>query len=121
MKTLMLLFVLITGSYSLFGAAAIPNNRPNSIGITESYSNPNTYVMGVPLEATPLDGGKYFSIRISPYNTYSLYDESYVFCGDVLPKFEGKNGVIVLTFETRAHTMYKGLACHELVSVFEVR
>lgn len=103
------------------GHADVLVNRPNSLGISETYTNPNSYLMAVPLEATALEDGKYFNIRFAPYNTYALYDESVLFCGDVTPKFEGKNGVLVITYETRAHSMYKGIACHELVSVFEVK
>jgi hypothetical protein len=96
--------------------------RPNSLGIEESYTNPNTYLLAVPLEAVALEDGKYVTIRFAPYNTYALYDESILFCDvDSVRKFEGKSGVVVVTYETRAHTMYRGLGCHELISVFEVK
>lgn len=105
------------------GHAETFTNRPNSLGISETYTNPNTYLLAVPMEATALENGKYFNIRFAPYNTYALYDESILFCGGevVLEKFKDKNGVLVITYETRAHSMYKGIACHELVSVFEVK
>lgn len=121
---IMLLILILLMSLGLCvaiadAAASVP--RPNILGVTEVMANPNTYLLAVPIEATALEGGKYYTIRFAPYNTYSLFDESVLFCGDVIPQFKGKNGVLVLTFTTRASTMFKGVGCHELISVFEVK
>jgi hypothetical protein len=112
--------VLILASSMAHCTTSAP--RPNSLGLDQVYTNPNTYLLAVPLEAVALEDGKYVTIRFAPYNTYALYDESILFCGvDSVRKFEGKSGVVVVTYETRAHTMYRGLGCHELVNVFEVK
>jgi hypothetical protein len=112
--------VLILASSMAHCTTSAP--RPNSLGLDQVYTNPNTYLLAVPLEAVALEDGKYVTIRFAPYNTYALYDESILFCGvDSVRKFEGKSGVVVVIYETRAHTMYRGLGCHELVNVFEVK
>ena len=97
--------------------------RPNSLGIEQPYTNPNTYLLAEPLEGTPMEDGKYIVIRFAPCYTYALYDESILFCdaGNTVQKFQGKSGVLILTYETQAHQMYRGLGCHELISVFEVK
>lgn len=115
---LALLWVLALVCLQLHAEPAMP--RPNSLGVEQTYTNTNTYLLAVPLEANFLQG-KYVSIRFAPYNTTALYDETVLFCGTDLSEFEGKNGVVVVTYETRAHVMYKGIGCHRLVSVFEVK
>jgi hypothetical protein len=104
------------------GKAEPINNRPNSLGVTESYQNPNTYLLALPVDATVLDGGKYIAIRFEPFYTAALYDETVLFCdGNSVDQFQGKSGVLIITYETRAHQMYKGIACHHLIAVFEVK
>jgi hypothetical protein len=119
---LIILGLLLMGACSILAHGSTSTPRPNSLGVEEVYTNPNTYLLAVPLEAVALEDGKYVTIRFAPYNTYALYDESILFCDvDSVRKFEGKSGVVVVTYETRAHTMYRGLGCHELISVFEVK
>jgi len=101
-------------------ASTTAGNRTNSLGVSETYQNPYTYLLAIPIDGQLIEG-KYTNIRLWPFGTPALYDFSLLFCGDVTEKFEGKSGVLVLTYETRAHAMYKGVACQELLGVSEVK
>jgi hypothetical protein len=100
-------------------AFAVPtNNRPNSIGVEQFYMNPNTYLFASIIAGQVLDGAT--TIRFQPYETMSLYEESVLFCGDVRENFKDRSGPIVVTYRRVSHRLYHGIACHEIVSVFEV-
>ena len=61
----------------------------------------------------------YTSIRIAP-QVYALpFDTSWLFCGYVGDEFNGKSGLITISFEARSHEMYQGIGCHALISVKE--
>jgi len=111
----MLLFAVLIAT----GHAMPTKDRPNSIGADVIYTNPYSYRLVLPIDGQVWEG-KYTSIRFWPYGTPELYDESLLFCGDVSSTFNGRKGVLVLTFRTQASHLYKGVACHELISVFEV-
>ena len=97
-------------------------NRPNSLGISESYQNNNQYLFGVPVAGQILeyDEDRATNVRFAPYNTPALYDESILFCGMVADFFQGKTGPLVVTYDRIAHRRFHGVACHDLQSVFEV-
>jgi hypothetical protein len=44
-----------------------------------------------------------------------------LFCGDVSESFNNKTGPLVVTYRAQASQMYKGIACHDLKSVFELK
>jgi hypothetical protein len=93
---------------------------PNGLGAPEYTSNSYSYLVALPIGGEILDG-KFTNIRFSPYGAPILFDYSLLFCGDVSDKFTGKQGVLAITYETRAHAMYRGVACRELLGVFEVK
>jgi hypothetical protein len=97
-----------------------PPNRPNSVGVDETYQNPNTYLLALPVDGQILDG-RFTNIRFQPYATAALFDQTVLFCGDVTEQFDGKRGPVVLTYLTQASGMYQGVGCHTLLSVFEVK
>ena len=111
-----LLFTLEIGR--VFGETT-PINRPNSLGVSETYQNPVTYLFGLPKDGQVLDG-RFTNIRVQPYATPILFDQSTLFCGDVSSMFDGKVGPVVITYRTQAAGMYQGIGCHELISVFTV-
>ena len=112
----MLAFALLIGK--AFGSTT-PQPRPNSLGVQETYQNPNTYLVALPVDGKILDG-RFTNIRFQPYAAAALFDESILFCGDVTDQFEGKLGPLVITYRTQAAGKYQGVGCHELVSVFKV-
>lgn len=122
---LALVFLVFVAFAITFGhAATTSKSRSNSLGVEEVYTNPNTYLFALPVDGVTMrgknDSDLYTNIRFQPYNTMSLYTESVLFCGAVGDQFNGKRGPLVVTYETRAHKTYRGIACHELESVFEV-
>ena len=104
-------------TYKAFGVPT--SKRPNGLGVSEIYQNPNTYLIALPVEGQILDG-KYTNIRFQPYATAELFDESILFCGNAAEQFDGKSGPVAITYRTRAAGMYRGVGCHELISVFSV-
>ncbi len=97
-------------------------NRPNSLGVNEVYQNSNVYLFAQPIDGQILEYEEDHAtnVRFQPYNTPALYDESVLFCGMVADFFQGKRGPLVVTYDKIAHRRFNGVACHELISVFEV-
>ena len=123
--TLALLFLGFVAVFIATGRAATTvKNRKNSIGIDEVYTNPNRYLFATVIAGSIIrgksDADLYTVVRVQPYNTMSLYDETVMFCGNMAEEFRGKRGPLVITYETRSHKMFQGIACHELYSVFMV-
>jgi hypothetical protein len=112
----LIVFVIVMNTKP--GCSEVTKNRPNSLGADQIYENHNAYLFAVPIAGSVMDGAT--SIRFQPYNTMSLYEESVLFCGDVTEKFENKEGPMVITYDRVAHRKFRGIACHDLVSVFEV-
>jgi len=113
------LFLILGCVSTVVATAHTEKNRPNSLGVEESYQNPNIYLFAEPLDGKIMDSVT--NIRFQPYATPALYDESILFCGNVAGDFEGKRGPMVVTYRRAADRIYKGLACHDLISVFEVK
>ncbi len=118
----------------VFGIAAIAEpshkeNRKNSLGVEQYYSNPNIYLFGIiscnggELNCSILKddkGRKYTNLKFQPYATMAMYEEAVLFCGDVSEEFNGKRGALVITYRRQATLNYKGIGCHDLEGVFEV-
>lgn len=122
--TLALIFLAFVAFAITFGRAATTGkNRANSLGVTEVYTNPNVYLFGVLTDGTIIGGDHddiYTNIRVQPYATMGLYDESILLCGNEAESFKGKHGPLLITYHRVASRAFKGIACHDLVSVFEV-
>ncbi len=111
-------------------AFAVPSkNRPNSLGLSEFYTNPNMYLFGsIACNGGELNcsilkddkGRKYTNLKFQPYATMAMYEEAVLFCGDVSEEFNGKRGALVVTYRRQATLNYRGIGCHDLDSVFEV-
>jgi hypothetical protein len=111
---LIVAFVLVATGHSSV------DNRPNSLGVSQIYTNPYTYLLALPVDGQVLEG-KATSIRFKPYAAADLFDISVLFCGDVTEQFDGKTGPLIVTYRIQAGRMYKGVGCHDLVSVFQVK
>ncbi len=116
---IMVLSFLVLAAFLIATGRAETTNLPNSIGAPEVYTNPYRYLLALPIEGQVLEG-KYTNVRFAPYATPELYDETVLFCGDVAGEFDGKSGPMVVTYRVQASHMYKGIGCHQLLSVFEV-
>src|SRR5208282_2186956 len=124
-----LLFLLITSVLLAFGKASVRGNaRPNSVGVSETYQNPNTYLIALPIDGQILSTGQvldrssqFTNIRFSPLATAALYDETVLFCGDVTPMFKDKQGTVALVYRTQASGKFQGIGCHDLLGVYEIK
>jgi hypothetical protein len=118
---LALAFLVLAAVLIATGRASTAKARPNSLGVSEVYQNPNTYLIAEPVEVTFMRDEKeriYTNVRFQPFNTAAYYDESILFCGSV-EAF--KRVPMAITYLTRAGRMYKGIACHEFVSAYEMK
>lgn len=102
-------------------AITIGQHGKNSLGAISYESNPYNYVAGTIVEGEVLEDGKATVLRIQPAYTYELYDESLFLCGDQSDKLDGKNPLMILTYEKLAHRIVDGVACHNLVGVNEIK
>jgi hypothetical protein len=104
---------------------AIGHHRDNGLGVIISNDNPMMYNMGLVTHGNVMEdekGRAYTSIDFLPYGSPTLFPEGILLCGNqAAPLMEHQMKVVVLTYERQAHTMYKGIACHELFSVTEVK
>lgn len=116
------LLLIVMASVKLSHCAVPTKNRPNSLGVTEIYTNPNVYLFASIAEGSLLGKAddRYTNIRFQPYNTMSLYNETVLFCGNQAEQFSGKTGALLVTYERRSHHLFQGVACHNLESVFVV-
>jgi hypothetical protein len=94
-----------------------PEPHVNPFGLSD-YTNPNAYVLGFKYDG--YTDKALTVIQIRPYNTVLVHDEMLVFCGDVTSRFTGKTGTLAITYHRVAHRLVGNLACHDLVSVFEI-
>jgi hypothetical protein len=116
---LVLLFMLGV-AISIAHGKTTPAPRPNSLEAINQIYNPYTYLLALPIDGQILNE-RYTNIRFAPYAAPDLYDQSILFCGDVTPMFNGKTGVVAITYRIQSSKMYQGISCHELLSVFQVK
>src|SRR5271165_6071245 len=77
-------FVVLVAT--MFAHCSTTKPRPNSLGVIDGYTNPNTYLIAEPVELTMMQderGRVYTNVRFEPLNTAAYYDESVLFCGEV--------------------------------------
>ena len=119
LMTLALTFLVIVAVLIATGHASTTQPRPNAIGAPNQMYNPFSYLIALPIDGQILEG-KYTNIRFAPYAAPNLYDETLLFCGDVTGMFDGKQGVVAITYRTQASRAYRGVGCHELLSIFQI-
>ncbi len=118
---LALVFLVIAAIMIATGNASTTKERPNTLGVSEIYQNPNTYLIAEPVEVTFMRDEKeriYTNVRFQPLNTAAYYDESILFCGSVE---DFKHLPMAVIYLTQSDRMYKGIACHKYVSAYEVK
>ena len=119
LMALALTFLAIVAVLIATGHASTTQPRPNTLGATNQMYNPFSYLIALPIDGQILEG-KYTNIRFAPYAAPNLYDETLLFCGDVTGMFDGKQGVVAITYRTQASRAYRGIGCHELLSIFQI-
>ena len=121
---LIIFFVCMT----ILGHATTTKPRENSLGVVISDVDPNTAIVGSILEGTintDKDGRMGISVRIHPKASYTLFDESLMFCGDESDRLSDENGNILngnyaFTYHRAASRLILGVPCHALVSVDKI-
>lgn len=120
------LVIVILLALDRAASGSVTHPRPNSLGLAQTYTNNNVYVLASAVDITLLGGGYYTNVRLKPFNTPMLYDESTLFCGDVRASFFDPSGKaytepLVITYDRIGHHMFQSLACHDLVSAVPVK
>lgn len=120
-KALLTIFGLIALvlTLNLLGHCATTSSKKNAFGTMSYEQNPLMYLAGSLSQSgdavSQVEGN--LNLRINPLGTYMLYDESILFCGRPIDKFQGIEEPFVLTYERVAHRMVDGVGCHELIRV----
>ena len=95
------------------------SKRSNSLNFIPYASNPLMYqaanLADRPDAVTNIDGN--LNLSIKPVGTSLLYDESVLFCGLPIYKFQGVGVPFLLTYERQAHHTVQGGGCHNLIRV----
>ena len=117
---LFMLSVVLIG-FTGFAHGAVGKKHGNSLGVVQYETNPFTYVEGSVSNVSLVGTG--VNLRLQPRGVYSLFTQEILLCDydNVAEKFEGKHGLMVLTYETVAHRSIEGIGCHRLVGVDEVK
>lgn len=102
---------------------AVGKRHDSSLGVPMYTSNPMMYMAGS-LTTTAdavsnIDGN--LNLRMHPLNTYMLYDESVLFCGLPMDKFQGIMEPFVLVYERISHRLVQGVGCHVLIGVHALK
>ena len=101
---------------------SVSTKHENSLGTVMYDSNPLMYMAGslaTDKAVTEVDGN--LNLRIKPLGTYMLYDESILFCGMPVDKFQGITEPFVLTYRRQTSRSVQGIGCHELLRVDSVK
>jgi len=118
---LALLFVLLFA----FGLAKEAYGSPtslasNSLGVVISQENPNQYLMGSMASGEVDKEGEDRLMTVvvfKPTNTYALFTQTVVFCGNQAASFNGLRGVLVVTYSKVKHRT----GCYQLYRVDSVK
>lgn len=116
----LLLVLTVMAAKGAFGATS-SKKHGDSIGFIMQQNNPNTYIEGGVTNVAFVESA--VNIRVQPRGMYNLFTQEILLCdrNNVAEKFQGKGGLVVLTYETVAHRTVEGIGCHELRSVDEVK
>lgn len=126
-ELVLVLFMLLGFTIYAHGATTSTQHH-NSLGVVQYVDNPNAYIEGS-IKCREQDacgevrrGGKIVTeLNFNPSHTYALYSEKISFCGGVADSFQGKTGVLVVTYRRSVHETPGGVACHDLVGVHRVQ
>lgn len=101
----------------------VQKQKPNTFGTVSYFENPNTYMYGAIVGGAFVQSDKRIgtNLMFQPAHTFLLFTQSVLFCGNIGPSVKGNIGTpVVVTYETKAHEMVNGIACHNFVSINKV-
>ena len=111
---------LVLSALSIVSHCSLDKKQhPNSIGAVIYQDNPNAYLEGAITNAViAKEGDKLYTvIRFRPTNTYDLFTVDLAFCGNEASMFDGKTGVLVITYSKIMHQR----DCYDLYRVDPVQ
>ena len=110
--------MLTCGAELSHGATTQP--RPNSLGLSQSYRSPMTYMVGSIEHVDSFSEAT--NIVFKPFGASMLDTETILFCGNVEKDLEGGTNqtLFVFTYRANASRMYHGVACHEVYRILQL-
>ena len=119
---LIILVALTTAMLTCFvslshGATTRP--RPNSLGLSQSYTNPYVYMFGTIQHIEEF--GKATSVTFRPFGASLLTTQEILFCGNLsMLENATEDTFYIFTYRQVASQTYRGVACHDLFRVTEL-
>lgn len=120
---LLLTLLASTLMWAKMAEASVPVSKvKNSLGVVIERKNPYMYMVGSVRSGAVVgtETKQFTSVLFQPYKTPLLFTDSVFFCHNVAPFFNGKSGILIVTYERQSHYMYQEIGCHNLVNVQEI-
>jgi hypothetical protein len=120
--TYAVVFMFLGITAAVMAHCSTTGNRPNSLGISQSYDNPVAYFVGSPRAINEFyeHGRSYTNVSFAPFGASMLDTESLLFCGNQTEMFN-RDDVLLVAYRRRAERSYQGVACHEVYRVIAVQ
>jgi hypothetical protein len=110
---------IVLGVVALAHGATSSRAHTNGLGVVIQAGNPNSYLAGAVTKIDFHGSSKNYGLEVSvqPLGTYTLYTEEVFLCTGAEDILVGRQNPLVLVYETQAHHLIDGIACHRLVAV----
>ena len=113
------LIVVVVLALTSYSNGAVPKQpSQNSLGTVSYTENPIAYIAGNVTDVSEVEGN--LNLRVQPLGTYALFDQSILFCGMPIDKFEGVSQPMLIAYEKKSHRRVAGVGCHEIVNAFSL-
>lgn len=102
------------------GTTTTPSARTNSLGLSQTYTNPYEYMFGT---IEHVDAFSTVSnVVFRPFGASLLNTQTILFCGDVTKALgDGDtNTLYVFTYRQQASRTFQGVACHDVYRILEL-
>ena len=119
----LVLLMLIAPAHCSIAQQARP--QTNGIDYVPYMTNPNIYIVGLVVGGgitKDSKGNLYTTVVLQPSDTFALYTQSILLCGNQAGQLNGKtSNPLVLVYRRQSTHKYNGVGCQELESVYELK
>jgi hypothetical protein len=120
------ILALVLGMFLAFfvafahGTTTTPSPRPNSLGLSQSYTNPYDYMFGTIEHVDAFTQAT--NVVFKPFGASLLNTQTILFCGDLTKDLEGgdSNTLYLFAYRHLPTRMYSRVACHDVYRVLEL-
>lgn len=102
------------------GTTSVPSPRKNSLGLSQTYTNPYQYMFGTIAHVDEFS--TVTNVTFKPFGASLLNTQTILFCGDVTRELgDGdSNTLYIFTYREQASRMFSGVACHDVYKILEL-